>query len=176
MSQKDFQEQQKKYYDEILGVIKDMVVDTVVIAGPGFTKDDLKAHGESSGFLKKLNKRLFFENVSNSERSGVYELIKSDKFSMILQKERIRAEFKLIEEFLTNLSTGKSKYGIANVRSALEGMEANIILVNDNVLGDPETQQILGKAEKDGIKIEVINSGDEVGEQLHAFKDMASIA
>jgi protein pelota len=176
MSQKDFQEQQKKYYDEILGVIKDMVVDTVVIAGPGFTKDDLKAHGESSGFLKKLNKRLFFENVSNSERSGVYELIKSDKFSMILQKERIRAEFKLIEEFLTNLSTGKSKYGIANVRSTLEGMEANLILVNDNVLGDPEIQQILGKAEKDGIKIEVINSGDEVGEQLHAFKDIASIA
>ena len=53
MSQKDFQEQQKKYYDEIISMIRGMVVDTVVVAGPGFTKDSLKVYGESSGILKR---------------------------------------------------------------------------------------------------------------------------
>jgi protein pelota len=176
MSQKDFQEQQKKYYDEIIEMIKSMVVDTVVVAGPGFTKDDLKAYGETSGILKKINKRVIFERVSNAERSGVYELIKSDKFSKILEKEHIREEFKLIEEFLTNLSTGKSKYGIENVSIALDNMEANILLVNDNILGDPAVQELLSQAEKDRVEIEVINSMDEVGEQLHAFKDIAVIS
>ncbi len=176
MRQKDFQEQQKKYYDEIIEMIKSMVVDTVVVAGPGFTKDDLKVYGETSGILKKINKRIIFESVSNSERSGVYELIKSDKFSRILEKERIREEFKLIEEFLTNLSTGKSKYGIENVSIALDNMEASMILVNDNMLGDPAVQDLLAQAEKNRVEIEVINSMDEVGEQLHAFKDIAVIS
>ncbi len=176
MSQKDFQEQQKKYYEEILEMIKGMVVDTVVVAGPGFTKDDLKAYGESSGIIKKISKRIIFEHVSNSERSGVYELIKSNAFSRILERERIRAEFKLIEEFLTSLSTGKSKYGIENVSIVLDNMEASLILVNDSLLGDPAVQALLAKAEEDRVEIEVINSMDEVGEQLHAFKDIAVIS
>ncbi|MGD0729549.1 MAG: hypothetical protein ABR981_05725, partial [Candidatus Micrarchaeaceae archaeon] len=175
MSPKDFQEQQNKYFGQILEIAKDMVVDTVVIAGPGFTKDDVKAYGESTGLLKKINKRIIFESVSNAERSGVYELIKSDKFSRILEKERIRTEFRIIEEFLTNLSTGKSKYGIENVSIALDNNEVSIILVNDSILGDLAVQQLLSDAEKERIKIEVFNSNDEVGMQLHSFKDIASI-
>jgi protein pelota len=175
MSQKDFQEQQKKYFDSVIDVIKDMVVDTVVVAGPGFTKDDVKLHGESTGILKKIDKKIVFESVSNAERSGVYELIKSERFSRILERERIRAEFKLIDEFLTNLSTGKSKYGLSNVSIALENMEANTIFVNDSILGDPAVQQLLANAEEQHIKIEVFNSNDEVGMQLHSFKDIACV-
>jgi protein pelota len=118
MSPKDFQEQQKKYFDAVLNIIKEMVVDTIVVAGPGFTKDDVKIYADNSGFWKGVTKKLIFENVSNAERSGIYELIKSNKVELILQKERIRTEFRLIEEFLTNLSTGKSKYGIANVSAS----------------------------------------------------------
>jgi protein pelota len=175
MSPKDFQEQQRKYYDEIIDIIKRMVVDTVVVAGPGFAKDDVKGYAESSGAIKKIGKRLLFESVSNSERSGVYELIKSDRFTHILERERIRAEFKLIEEFLANLSTGKSKYGLANVAAALDNMEANTVFVNDSVLGDAKVQQLLGRAEKEHVKIEVFNSTDEVGMQLHSFKDIACV-
>ncbi len=175
MSPKDFQEQQKKYFDQIIDLIKDMVVDTVVVAGPGFTREDIKMYGETSGALKKISKRVFFENISNAERSGVYELIKSDKFSKILEKERIRTEFKLIEEFLTNLSTGKSKYGIENVSIAFENMEANTIFVNDSILGDKAVQELLTDAEGAKVRIEVFNSTDEVGEQLHSFKDIACV-
>jgi len=175
MSPKDFQEQEKKYFDEIINTVKNMVVDTVVVAGPGFTREDVKAYGESSGVLKKINKRIFFESISNSERSGVYELIKSEKFARILEKERIRTEFQLIEEFLTNLSTGKSKYGLANVEIAMDNMQANMIFVNDSILGDPAVQKLLADAEEGKVKIEVFNSNDEVGMQLHSFKDIACI-
>ncbi len=175
MTPKDFQEQQRKYFEEVISTVRDMIVDTVVVAGPGFTKDDIKGYGESSGMLKKISKRIVFENISNSERSGVYELIKSDRFSRILEKERIRTEFKLIEEFLTNLSTGKSKYGLENVSIALENMEANTIFVNDSILGDKAIQELLSDAEKSKVKIEVFNSTDEVGAQLHSFKDIACV-
>jgi protein pelota len=175
MSPKDFQEQQRKYFNEVIETVRDMVVDTVVVASPAFTKDDIKAYGESTGILKKINKRIIFESISNSERSGVYELIKGERFSRILEKERIRTEFKLIEEFLTNLSTGKSKYGLENVSIALENMEADMIFVNDSILGDNAVQHLLADAEEARIKIEVFNSTDEVGMQLHSFKDIACI-
>jgi len=175
MTPKDFQEQERKYFESILNLVKEMIVDTVVVAGPGFTKDSVRAYGESTGLLKKINKTIIFESISNSERSGVYELIKSSKFSRILQKERIRTEFKLMDEFLTNLSTGKSKYGLENVSIALENMSANMIFVNDSILGDPAVQKLLGDAEESRVKIEVFNSSDEVGQQLHSFKDIASV-
>jgi protein pelota len=174
MSQKDFQEQEKKYFNEILDTVRNMRVDTIVIAGPGFTKDDIKKYATESGFLKKISKQLIFESVSNAERSGIYELIKGEKVERLLEKERIRIEFRLMEEFLKGLEPKSSKYGVDDVATSIES-GAKVVLVNDSVLGDRKVQELLSNAEKDRIKIEVFNSGDEVGAQLHSFKDIASM-
>ena len=145
------------------------------MAGPGFAREDLKKFAEETGALKKSDKKILFEEASNTERSGIYELIKSEKVEKLLAKERIRIEFKLMEEFLNNLMTGKSKSGAEAVSEAIENYEAKVVMVNDNVLGDPEIQKVLARAEKNRVKIEVFNANDEVGEQLHAFKDIVSI-
>ena len=175
MSQKDFTEAQKKYFQKVLDIAIEMKVDTVIVAGPGFTKDDVKKFGEDSGLLKKSGKRILFESASNAERSGVYELIKGEKVATLLERERIRVEFKLMEGFLNGLSSGKSKSGAKDVEEAIENYEAKIVLVNDSVLGNPDIQKILGKAEDNKAKITVVNSDDEVGEQLHAFKDIVCV-
>jgi protein pelota len=173
MSQKEFQEQQKKYFDEIINTVTGMNVDTIIMAGPGFTVEDIRKYAEQTGALKKSGKMMIYEAVSNAERSAVYELIKGDKVAELLHKERIRAEFKLMEEFLNGLSTGKSKSGTEAVKEAVEGYEATVILVNDSVLGNQGIQRLLGEAEEKKLKIEVFNSSDEVGTQLHSFKDIA---
>lgn len=175
MSQKEFQEQQKRYFDEILETVKNMRVDTIVIAGPGFTKDDIKNYVTEAGVIKKMGKQLIFENVSNAERSGVYELIRGERVEHLLEKERIRIEFRLMEEFLKGLEGGSSKYGLDNVDASVEGGSARVVLVNDSVLGEQQFQKSLSKAEERRIKIEVFNSSDEVGSQLHSFKDIATI-
>jgi protein pelota len=173
MSQKDFQEQEKKYFDSVLDTVRNMRVDTIVIAGPGFTKDDIKAYATNSGMIKKMGKQLIFESVSNAERSGIYELVKGEKVEQLLEKERIRMEFRLMEEFLKGLESKSSLYGTDNVGDSVDGRRAKVVLVNDSVLGDQRMQEILSKAEERRIKIEVFNSGDEVGTQLHNFKDIA---
>jgi protein pelota len=175
MSQKDFVEQQKKYFQAILDMAAEMRVDTIIIAGPGFTKDDVKRFGEESGVIKKMSKKLIFEKTSDTERTGVYELIKSEKVETLLHKERIRIEFKLMEEFLNGLESGRSKSGIEAVNEAIESYEAKIVLVNDSVLGNQDVQVVLANSERNKVKIEVFNSIDEVGEQLHAFKDITCI-
>lgn len=66
-------------------------------------------------------------------------------------------------------------YGIENVSDAIGNYAISMLLVNDGVLGDPQIQKALAEAEQKGIHIEVFNSSDEAGQQLHAFKDIAGI-
>ncbi len=175
MSQKDFREQEKKYFDEVLGVAARMNVDTVVIAGPGFTKDDIKAYANESGALKKSVKNLVFGSASNAERSGIYELIKSESVAKLMQRERISREFALMEQFLQGLGAGTSKYGIENVSTAIDDATAGIVLVNDSTLWDKNTEDVLEKAEKRRLTIEIFNADDEAGMQLGGFKGIASM-
>ena len=175
MSAKEFAEQEKKYFAAVIQTALEMNVDTVIIAGPGFTKDDIKKFADDAGLLKKSAKKIIYESASTAERSGIYELIKSDKVSGLLAKERIRSEFKLMEDFLNGLGTGKSRSGAESVNEAIGSYEASTVLVNDSVLSDPAVQKVLANAEKNKVKIEVFNSTDEVGQQLHAFKDIACI-
>jgi protein pelota len=175
MTQKDFREQERKYFDDILATTMRMNVDTVVIAGPGFTKDDIKAYAEETGVLKKSVKSIVFGSASNAERSGIYELIKSESISRLMQKERISREFALMEQFLQGLAAGTSKYGMENVNMAIEDATAGIVLVNDNTLWDKGVEEVLELAEKRRITIEIFNADDEAGMQLNGFKGIASM-
>ncbi len=175
MSQKEFAEQQAKYFDSILGIAEQMDVDTIVVAGPGFTRDDMKKYWESKGMLQKTKKHFLFFNISNVERSGVYELIRSDKVSDILEGERIRQEFRLMAEFLEGLGTGRSSFGADGVSRAIEGYSASTVMVNDSVLGDESIKKVLNEAERLKVKIEIFNANDEAGKQLNSFKDIACI-
>ncbi len=175
MSQKDFTAAQNKYYDSILREAKQMDVDTVIIASPGFTSQDVKKYAADTGATKGSEKRIIYEAVSNAERSGVYELIKSDKVENLLHRERIRREFKLMDEFLTGLSSDRSKHGVKAVSEALDSYLATKVFVNDSVLGDASIQKALATAEARSASIEVFNSNDEVGQQLHSFGDIACV-
>lgn len=175
MSSKEFAEQEKKYFAAVIQTALEMSVDTVIIAGPGFTKDDIKKFADDAGLLKKSTKKIIYESASTAERSGIYELIRSEKVAGLLAKERIRSEFKLMEDFLNGLGAGKSRSGADSVNEAIDSYEASIVLVNDSVLSDPGVQGVLANAEKNKVRIEVFNSTDEAGQQLHAFKDIACI-
>lgn len=175
MSQKDFTEQQNKYYEKVLSIAGSMNVDTIVMAGPGFAKDDIKKYGEDKGIIPKLGRKLIFSPSSNTERSGIYELIRSDAVAKLLDRERIRMEFLLMEKFLSGLSSGTSKYGVDEVKGFIASGIAETVIVNDSFIGKPDVQEVLSEAERMRIRIEVFNSDDEVGTQLHAFKDIAGL-
>jgi protein pelota len=173
MKPKDFEEQKEKYFKNVIEVISNFNTDTVIVAGPGFTREDIKKYIEEKGFSGKIGKRLIYERASDTERTGMYELIRSESVENAMVKGRLRGEFKTMEEFLSALNVGKAGYGLDRVREAVENYEANIILVNDSVLGNPEVQKTLSEAEEHKIRIIIINSSGEAGVQLHGFKDIA---
>jgi len=174
MKEKDYGIQREKYFNEIIGAINNLKVDIVAVAGPGFTKDDVKKYIERK--MIKVEKRLVYIQASDAERGGIREAMQSDGVTMLLAQEQIKREFELLNKFLGGLNFNSSFYGIDQVTEALEKYDAAVVMVNDSVLNDKNIQQVLDIADRQKVKIEIFNSSDDAGSQLANFKGIAAIS
>lgn len=173
MKQADYEKAKLDYFAEIAKKITGMQIDLVVIAGPGFMKDDFKRYVEAKGV--KLEKKVVYAAASDAERSGVREAVQSEAVSKLLEGEKTRKEFDALNAFLGGLAFGHSFSGVEKVRKALEEYGAGMVLVNDSVLNDREVKGVLDIAYGQRVEILVFNSEDDAGMQLHGFRDIAAI-
>ncbi len=173
MKEAEYGKARQAYFDEIAKKVAGMKVDLIVIAGPGFTKDDFKKHVETKGL--KLEKRVVYAAASDAERSGVREAVQSDAVSRLLENEKVKGEFDALNAFLAGLAMGRSFYGMDKVREALETYQAGAVLVNDSVLNEEGVKEVLDAAYAQRVGIRVFNSEDDAGIQLHSFKDIAAV-
>jgi protein pelota len=173
MKEKDFEKQKLKYFDEVIGFISRLEVDIVILAGPGFMKEDIKKYIAEKGV--KIEKKLFYATSSDAERSGIREVMQSAETAKILESEHVKKEFEYLNIFFSTLPTGKSVSGVVKVRKALDEYQIGVLMVNDSVINKEEIKELLDIADKSGVKIEIFNSDDEAGKQLAGFKDIAGI-
>ncbi len=174
LKEADFSKQKEIYFKDVIKAISNMPVEIIVIAGPGFTKDNIKKYMENNEI--SLGKKIVYVPVSDSERSGVREAAKSDEVSKIITQEHIRNEFQLLNKFLSGLNFNASAYGVEQVMDQLNEYKSGVVLVNDNMLNDEKIQQVLDCADARKVEISIFNSDDEAGMQLANFKGLASIA
>jgi protein pelota len=174
LKEADFDKARTLYFEEIIKKLSSMEVDVVVVAGPGFMKDDLKAYMESKGI--KVDKKFIYVGASDAERSGIREAIQSDTVSKMLENEKVKREFDLLNSFLRGLSVGASFHGTEKIKQALADYRVSIILVNDSALNDPDVKETLDIAYRQKVDIEVFNSDDDAGSQLKNFKNIAAIS
>lgn len=174
LSEKEFEKLKILYFEALSKLIQGLDVTIVVLAGPGFTKDDFKKYIEKNSI--KIEKKLFFESCSDSERSGIREVLQSETISKIFENEHVKKEFEYLNIFLSSLRVGNSISGIEKVSEALSSYSIGVILVNDSVIWNNEIKELLDKADKQGTTIEIFNSEDEAGKQLHSFKDIVGLS
>ena len=173
LSEKEFEKQKELYFNSIIKLFSGLDVGIVILAGPGFMKDDIKKYIDSKGI--KIDKRLFYEPCSDAERSGIREVMQSDTISKIFENEHIKKEFEYLNLFLSSLRIGSSTSGVNKVSEALDSYSIGVVLVNDSVLWDDDIKLILEKADNQGVAIEIFNSDDEAGKQLSSFKNIVGI-
>jgi len=147
-----------------------------VVAGPGFTRDNLK------DFITKrkpeLLKRIIFENVSYAERSGVNELFSKGIIERVMGEERSAKEMKLVEELLTEVykETGRAAYGLAEVKKAAEAFAVERLLVLDEYLrSDKGAEAVVDLADKNKAEIIVFSSEGDAGAKLKGFGKIAAL-
>ncbi|MGC8586943.1 MAG: mRNA surveillance protein pelota [Candidatus Micrarchaeia archaeon] len=174
MKDKEYAEQRKKYFDEVIAAATRLEVDNIVVAGPGFTKDDLKAYMESERI--SLNKKISYVHASSADRAGIREAMQSEDVARLLESEHLKKEFALLNKFLESLRVGAAFYGEEQVGGALESFKAGVVLVNDDMINNAKTQELLERADAQKVKIEIFNSDDEAGAQLRNFKGIGAIS
>ena len=174
MKEGDYQKQREAYFKEMISSMQNMHVGIIVLAGPGFTKDDVKKYMDVNQI--KVDKQLIYVSVGDSERSGVREAMRSEEVSKAIERQSIKREFDLLNMFLTGLRVNSAFYGASDVDAQLDAYAVAVILANDSAINDPEVQKLLDKADSQKVEIEIFNSEDEAGMQLANFKNVAAIS
>lgn len=173
MKMKDFEKLKEDYFNTVIEAVKNLKVDIIVIAGPGFTKDDIKKYMADRGI--EIPKQLFYAAASDAERSGIREVMQSSTVSKVLENEHVKKEFEYINTLMMGIRTGTSFHGTANIKMHMNKHQMSTILVNDDIINNDDVKEVLDAADKLGIRIEIFNSQDDAGIQLKNFKGIASV-
>ncbi|MBU0532728.1 mRNA surveillance protein pelota [Candidatus Micrarchaeota archaeon] len=164
-----YENAEQEYFGKIMAEVERQP-EKFVIAGPGFSKENLKA------FIQKrkpeLLKRIIFESVSYAERNGVNELFSRGVIEKIMGEERFEKEMKLIEELSTEIykDSGRAVYGLAEVKKAAEAYAIDKLLVLDEYLRtDKEAEKVVDLADKNKADVVIVSSEGDAGLKLKGF-------
>lgn len=171
-----YEEARKSYFGEIAKGLGAFEVNKLVVAGPGFAKDNLKKFlGEKN---PELLKHISFDSCSSAEESGVYELLKRGALAKAIGEARIEREFEYMERFLSEVSrdTGLATYGLAEVKKAIDYGAVDKLFVLDELLrSNKEVEKLVENAERYKCEAHIFSAENQAGKQLEGFGGLAAL-
>ena len=164
------EEGEDAFFSEILEKAKQSGLEKIVFAGPGFTKDKLKAFLAKKGELKPTH---FFEPANSVGRTGLNELLKSDALQKIVQEMQVLKDARLLEKILAELgrNSGMACYGLKEIGGAIDSGAVELLLVSDKMLlsNRDKAEELMDKAEKSRAEAHIVSSETEAGKKLDSF-------
>ncbi|NTV27241.1 MAG: mRNA surveillance protein pelota [Methanothrix sp.] len=146
----------------------------VILAGPGFTKEDLKKVIDSS--YPDLAERIAMDDASSIGRSGFQEVLRRGAVKSVLESSRIAKEAKLIEDLFREIATdGKAAYGIKEVQTAVNYGAVEHLLVLDEMARRGRLDEIMREVGNARGKVVIFSSEFEPGERLRSLGGVAAL-
>lgn len=162
----------KEYFSEILKKLKEIDSKKIMIAGPGFEKEELKKYLEEKEFLGK-ERKAFIESTGTAGMQGLQELMKTEKLQKIIEESQILKENKLMEKVMQELgkSSGLVEYGISEVENALNlGAVEELLVLDKSLLENREKiEELMKKCEEIKGNVNIFSAEHEAGKQLDGF-------
>jgi len=172
---KRFETEKSDYFDQILDKVKMLEAKKILLAGPGFTKENLKKFIDD----KKIKgfPQIMLESVSSIGEAGYRELISQGKLSGIEKQLQLTKESKTIEEFLLALSKGKAEYGPDKVLEAINLGAIGKLIMSETYLmqNRKNAEQILDLAESVKCESEIISSKNPQEKNINGFGGVVAI-
>jgi protein pelota len=154
----------EEYHSDLMNYLegKRKEVQAIVLAGPGFERENLLRHiKEKSPELARL---IFLEHASSTGRSGIQEVIQKSA-NRVLKDTRIARETELVEGLLREINMdGNVVYGRKETREALESGAVERLLVSEDRIS--ELEGLMEEAEKLGGTVSIISGDHESGEKF----------
>lgn len=173
----------KNFYEEIIQMLeeydKKYSLDSIIIASPGFWKEDLMKQLKKEG----LKKKIVLATVGGCGETAINEVLKRDEVKTILQQDRISKEMVLVEHLLSEIAKeGKAVYGIEETEQAVNSGAVLDLLVTDKLIQDSIREErferlnhIMKTADKQKATVHIISSEHDGGKKLDGLGSIAAI-
>ncbi len=172
-SLKEFLGETAKKLGEIL---KKEGIETVILCGPGFTKEDLLT------FLKEkhssIAEKVHLESAGAGGRSGIKEVIKRGAVERVAEESRVSLEFGLVERIMEAIArgTGLVAYGLEEVQRALDYGAVEQLLITDTFLRKYEgADGLIERAKGMRGEVVIVSTEHEAGERLQALGGIGAL-
>lgn len=173
-----------KFYKKITFAINEAVntkmpdVTAMVLAGPGFTKDNYYRYLKDSKSLTAMPlDKIILETASCGGPSAIGEIISKNILGRIIEEEQASSEAVYVEEVLTRIgkNTSTVAYGQEAIAKALEfgAIETLLIVDRELRLRDKEKRKaldrLLNTVQKNGGKVVILSENHDAGRQVGKF-------
>ena len=179
----------KEFFHKVIEQLKNSFrtidADAIIIAGPGFVKNDFLAVLKDKD--PELTKRTRMEQTSSIGVSGFMEVLKRGAVNRLREEERLTREVKLLDKLMEEISQengGKAVYGKEEVLKALQCGAIETLLVSDDKLmvlatdeeeGREQIEAILEAVERARGKVVVFSTEFEPGKRLKGLGGIAAL-
>lgn len=170
-------------FGEVASALARLDVDAIILAGPGFTKEDAYDFVEEN--YPETAEKITLVNTSAVGGRGVHEVLKRGAIEQVQAETRISEESERIDELTKRISTdGTAAYGIEEVEEAVEFGAVEELLVLDERLrreraGEGEwtvdINELITRVEQQGGDVTVFSHEYAPGDQLEALGGIAAL-
>ncbi|PKL61759.1 MAG: mRNA surveillance protein pelota [Methanomicrobiales archaeon HGW-Methanomicrobiales-2] len=150
------------------------VTGPLVVAGPGFVKDDFANYVKTRA--SDLAERMLVVETRRIGRGAVQEVIGQGVLERLLGDLHLAREVRLMDEVLHRVATGGAvAYGLDEVGKAIAYGAAETVLVSDTLLRDEGATNVIREAERVNASVVVLSTEFEPGERLAAIGGAAAL-
>lgn len=158
--------------EALINVLNNVKADAVVVGSPAFIKDVVV-----DKLSKLVNVKVFKDSVSSGGRVGIEELMRRDSVRNLLRELDVIESERVFNEFMELLIKNPSRvaYGINDVRIASSYNAVARLLVIEDLLSEPEVEEILSSVEVMGGEVRVVSNESPVSTRLKGLGGIIAI-
>jgi protein pelota len=146
----------------------------LIIAGPGFVKDDFMGYLRSSA--PEVAERAVVAETRRTGSGAVQEVIGLGILDTIQEDLQLAREVRLLQELLERISKGLPvAYGRAEVQRSIDYGACERLLVSDSLLRDEGILHLMDRAELIDATIVVFSGAFDPGRQLEGLGGIAAL-
>ncbi|WP_405269316.1 mRNA surveillance protein pelota [Methanobrevibacter sp.] len=165
-----------RFYEKVVESIEKFdSIQNIVIAGPGFVKNDFY------DYLKDKHSDLaeisIIEATGSGGRNGISEVLKKGTVEKLTSENRVAMEMSAVDNLLTEIAKNSSKvaYGLKETKKAIELGAVDELLILDTKVASENMSDAMDMVENMKGEVMVISSEHEGGKQLESLGGMAAI-
>ena len=165
-----------QFYEKVIKSIEKFdSIQNIVIAGPGFVKNDFYDYlTDKHSDLAKIS---IIEATGSGGRNGIAEVLKKGTVEKLTSENRVAIEMGAVDNLLTEIAKNSSKvaYGIRETTSAINLGAVSRLLILDTKVPENNMGEAMDMVENMKGEVMVISSEHDGGKQLESLGGMAAI-